>query len=330
MLSMFFVLLLIIILTLLQFQLQQVPERADSFKLSISLTMINKFYERLARYNFSWKTVENYTICLNKFWEFCFDIWFFKISDDPEKINKLIVDRFISHMQNIRKVEPRTINLYLCAIRSYLKFLYTEEERSVLDWRRIVLLRYEDKPINFLERTEIDKLVNCAKMEKEPLKRVRNSLMIKMLFTTWLRVSELTEIKAEEIRPEMQVIGKWRKIRTIYVPQDVLDLANFYIWTRSKKIESDWLFCSHAKNSLGKRLSRNAIEWYMREYWQYCGIKKKTNPHVLRHSFATAIYRKWALSKDVQVLLWHRHLQTTEKYLRTNCEYIKKAAMLAR
>ena len=286
------------------------------------------YFNWLKNYNYSKNTISNYKICLNKFSEFCKLIWFYDIWDTPEKISKQVVEMFVSSLR--QNVSPQTTNLYLHAIKSYLKYTYIEEGRVVLDPKRIMLLKEEEHVINFLEKEEIEKLVSRAKKEKEPLKRVRNSLMIKMLFMTGLRVSELTNIKVADLRSEMQIIGKWKKLRTVYIPGDILKLAEYYVWRRKKKVVSEYLFISHANNSLGKKISKTAIESYMKQYGISCGFTKKTNPHALRHSFATTIYRKWALSKDVQMLLGHKHLITTEKYLRTNCEYLKKSAMLAR
>lgn len=295
------------------------------------MKMIKSFYEWMENHNYSPKTIQNYSICLNKFWSFCRDVGFYDIGECPEKISKPMVEMFISHLRNIQSVCPKTINLYLHSVRSYLKFLYIEQGRVVLDWKRISLLKEEQKQIAYLERDEIEKLIQCAKKEKEPLKRVRNSLMIKILFMTWLRVSELINIKVSEIQEEMQILGKGRKLRTVYIPTEVLKLAEYYVWRRRARMgDAEYLFVSHSKNSFGKKISRNAVEFYMKKYGFYCGFTKRTSPHVLRHSFATAIYRKWALSKDVQVLLGHEHLSTTEKYIWTNSEYVKKTAMLAR
>lgn len=297
------------------------------YSLSVS-KMKENFLKWLNDYNYSQNTIRNYDIWLSMFFWFCNKIWV-GAEECPESIKKTTTDWFVQHL-HLRDLLPNTINLYLHAVRSFLKFLYIEEERSVLDWKTIRLLKETQKPIDFLEKQEIDKLIACAKKEKEPLKRVRNSLMIQILFTTGLRVSELVGLKVSDIGNDIQIIGKWGKLRVVYLPEKIINLAKFYVRRRQKTIQSDFLFVSHSSNSRWNQLSTSSVEFYLYKYGVLSWIGKKTNPHVLRHSFATHIYRKGALSKDVQVLMWHAHMSTTEKYIRTKTEFVKKTAMLAR
>ena len=105
---------------------------------------------------------------------------------------------------------------------------------------------------------------------KDTLTKTRDYLILSILIFTGLRVSELCNIKINEVKQELQVIGKNHTLRLVYLFQEHLSLIKYYLHTRElRDIDSDYLFCSHSNNNKGKQLSRNSVEKIIRE----AGIK---------------------------------------------------------
>lgn len=88
--------------------------------------------------------------------------------------------------------------------------------------------------------------------------------------------------------------------------------------------DGDYLFVSLSGNSLGNKLSRNAIEELVKKYAVAAGIKKKVSPHTLRHSFATTLLKKGADLRAVQTLLGHASITTTQIYTHVDDRHLAK------
>jgi site-specific recombinase XerD len=84
------------------------------------------------------------------------------------------------------------------------------------------------------------------------------------------------------------------------------------------------LFISLSRNGFGTHLSRNSIEEIVRKYAALAWISKKVSPHTLRHSFATALIKKWADIRAVQTLLWHASITTTQIYTHVDDKHLQK------
>jgi len=118
------------------------------------------------------------------------------------------------------------------------------------------------------------------------------------------------------------VMGKWSKIRAIFMTSNAREALVEYLKMRSDSFEH--LFISLSWNSRWKPLSRNSIETIVRKYKDLAGIDKKVTPHTLRHSFATSLLRKGADIRAVQQLLGHASITTTQIYTHVDDKYLKE------
>jgi integrase/recombinase XerD len=151
-------------------------------------------------------------------------------------------------------------------------------------------------------------------------------LIIKALWLTGLRVSELLSIRYDDIKSDWSVVimWKWRKERRIFFNEELQKQSNFYKRTREESnLVSDYIFVSHANNSRWKKLSRNSVEVLIRNTNKKLWVEEKITPHSFRHGFATYVVRRWGNLVDLQHTLWHSNISITSMYLHSEASRVK-------
>jgi site-specific recombinase XerD len=160
--------------------------------------------------------------------------------------------------------------------------------------------------------------------------KTRNYLIVYMLVYTGVRVTELINIKVDDINDELIIKWKGWKYRPIKLFKDDLDLIKLYLFMR-RKYKSDYLFISLSHNNMWEKISRVAVENIVRDGWIKAWIKTKIFPHKLRHTFATSLLRRNANLYHIKELLWHSSISTTQTYLSVvNSELAKTQSLLPR
>lgn len=268
--------------------------------------------------NVSPKTLENYSLWLNRFLDF---IWDKEIS---KVIRMQILDYRMALFENW--LSQKTINYHVVAIRSFLKFLL-KNDIDCMSPDKLELAKIRPREINYLEDVEIDKLLSAPAISKSKnlVKITRDEAILNFLYGTWLRVTELIDLKRIDIKldsNQFAVIGKWSKMRSVFTTKLAREKLKTYLEMRTD--DCPYLFVSLSGNKSGERLSRNAIEELIRKYASLVWINKKVTPHTLRHSFATTLIKKWADIRAVQTLLWHASITTTQIYTHVDDKYLQK------
>lgn len=303
-------------------KLQQ--EYNSRFSLSIE-SLIEKFlyyleYEK----NNSPKTLENYSLWLNRFVNYIGDI---NVTD----IKAMHVLDYRMYLNGLG-LSKKTINYHIVAIRSFFKFCL-KNDIDCMSPEKLELSKIPNREVNYLLEDEVEKIMEAplnsqkSKVESEKdLLRIRRDIAILwMLYWTGLRVSELVSIKRSQIHADnkqFSVIWKWSKIRAIFMTKNARESLVEYL--KARYDDSDYLFVSLSGNSMWKPLSRNSIEDIVRKYKDLAWIKKKVTPHTLRHSFATTLLKKWADIRAVQTLLGHSSITTTQIYTHVDDKYLKE------
>jgi integrase/recombinase XerD len=134
-----------------------------------------------------------------------------------------------------------------------------------------------------------------------------------MLVYTGLRVSELINLKVEDIQENIQVIGKWGKRRGVSLDPEYVKVVKLYLFLR-KNIKSDFVFVSHSPNSYWSRISRNSVESIIKTAGEKAGVGK-VRPHKLRHTCATQMLENGGNIVYISQILGHKNLRTTQGYL---------------
>jgi site-specific recombinase XerD len=184
-----------------------------------------------------------------------------------------------------------------------------------------------DREVSFLEGNDLDRLLEAplktagTDEKNSGLIKYRDKAILEMLFSTGLRVSELANLKKDNInlsREEFTVTGKGRKSRVVFLSEQ----AKYYLkkYLEVRKDLNPYLFISHdlkskkEKNAKEQPLTPRSIERLVQKYARAAGITKPVTPHTLRHSYATDLLQNGADIRSVQTMLGHSSITTTQIY----------------
>ncbi len=267
--------------------------------------------------NVSPKTIENYSLRLNRFLEFCGDI-------EITKVNRmqLLEYRMALHKN---KLNVKTINYHIVAIRAFFKFVL-KNDIDCMSPDKLELAKTAPREVNYLNEQDIEKILAApSEYTKDELKQARDFAILQFLYGTGLRVTELITLQKKDIKldsNQFSVVGKWSKLRSVFATKHAINALKTY--TKLRKDTSPYLFISVSRNGFGQHLSRNSIEDIVRKYAALVGIGKKVSPHTLRHRFATALIRKGPDIRAVQTLLGHTSITTTQIYTHVDDKHLQK------
>ena len=184
----------------------------------------------------------------------------------------------------------------------------------------------KQKPLpQFVRESDMDKLLDRDEWSDD-YKDVRARTIILLLYETGLRRAELVGLDDESIdwsARQLKVTGKRNKQRIIPFGNELAEELKHYLELRNEKQSNrntKALFVSEK----GERLNGNHIYVLVRKYLSQVTTMKKRSPHVLRHSFATAMLNHGAGLESVKLLLGHESLETTEIYTHTTFEQLKR------
>lgn len=298
------------------------PDNKIFFKNKISWTTISALLEKYVFYlqyekNVSPKTIENYSLRLNRFLEFCGDI-------EISQVNRMqLLDyRMALHQNNLN---VKTINYHIVAIRAFLRFIL-KNDIDCMSPDKLELAKTPPREVNYLDEKDIGKIL-AAPLEytKNELQQTRDFAILQFLYGTGLRVTELIMLQKKDIKldsNQFSVVGKWSKLRSVFATKHAIEALK-----KRNKIRNDsspYLFISLSRNGFGEHLSRNSIEDIVKKYAKFGWISKRVTPHTLRHSFATSLIKKWADIRAVQTLLWHASITTTQIYTHVDDKHLQK------
>lgn len=273
----------------------------------------------------STKTQENYARFLVKFFKWLENNNLGSLTPQnlsPDHIWKyrLFLSRH-TDPKNGKTLKKSTQNYYLIALRSLLDF-FVEKDISSLSPTKIKLAKDKsDKEIVYLTLEQIERLLNFPKTSQ--VIGLRDKAILETLFSTGLRVSELTSLNREQIKIkkdtqdlEISVIGKGNKIRTVYFSERAIKALRNYLEKRKDLDEA--LFINYKpgieKTGESRRLTAKSIETIVKKYVKIAGLSTAITPHSLRHSFATDLLSEGADLRLVQEFLGHQNISTTQIY----------------
>jgi integrase/recombinase XerD len=157
----------------------------------------------------------------------------------------------------------------------------------------------------------------------DDIRDIRDIAIMKTIYSSWLRISELTSLNKNDIdfeKKEFSIRWKWRKIRVAFLTDDAVEAISRYLNLRKDNFKP--LFIRHnydikninILNDEDVRLTRNFITDMISKRALKAWITKKVSAHTLRHSFATTLLSAWADLRSIQELLGHSNISTTQIY----------------
>lgn len=267
--------------------------------------------------NYSDNTIRNYEIDLDEY----------KVFLDHKGITNYNVDYKIvrEYIEYLNKLnyKSNTISRRISALRSFYKFLYKKNKVSFNPMVLINNPKKEKELPKFLYVNEIEELL--SQMDNS-IQGIRDHLIIELLYSTGIRVSELVNIKIKDIdfnNKIIKIIGKGSKERIVIYGSYLENVLNNYLNNSRCFIKNynntDYLVINMNGNKITDRSIRNIINKYMK----MTTIQKRISPHTLRHTFATHLLDNGCDLRAVQELLGHSDLGTTQIYTHISNERLR-------
>ena len=234
-----------------------------------------------------------------------------------------VIRGWMEHMMDEGK-KPTTVNLGLSAVRTFYRYALS---RNLVekDPAHAVTGPKKLKPLpQFVRESEMDKLLDET-LTADSYNKVRARTIIIMFYETGIRLAELVGLNDEDIdfaSMQLKVTGKRDKQRVVPFGEELAGMLSEYMTQRDNEVtrQSPALFLTDK----GGRVSRRQVQYLVKKYLSQVTTLKKRSPHVLRHSFATAMLNNGAGLESVKKLLGHESLNTTEIYTHTTFEQLKR------
>ena len=278
----------------------------------LKINVINDFISYISKKNYS---VNTYTSYIN-------DLYYFYIfiKKDLTKVTFEDIKDYLEHL-NLKKEKTSSIRRKISSLKSFYKFLYKNNYINKKDYplTKIAYPKMEKKLPKFIYYNDLLEIINESSKDKDG---VRDRLIIEMLYATGVRVSELINIKINDIdfnNRRIIVLGKGNKERIVYYGEYAEEVLKEYMKTHERK-NHNYLFV----NSRGEKLTDRGVRYIIDNIMSKLSVKTHVTPHVLRHTFATDMLNNGCDIKVVQELLGHSSLKATEIYTHVTNEHLKK------
>lgn len=287
------------------------------------MNQLLKEFISILRYekNLSDNTTTSYENDLKKFISF---LEISNINDFDEVDSKLLSEYFV-YVKN-ENISSATTARYMTSIKKFFEFL--EENKYIKKNPTITLskVKITRKLPEVLSFDEIEKILNSPNIEE--ISGLRDKAILELLYSSGLRVSELINLKLNDIffdEEIIRVIGKGSKERIVPIGSSAIKWIKEYIihsrpFLENKMKSQNILFL----NKRGTKLSRMFIWQIVYDYTRKAGIDKEVHPHIFRHSFATHLLEGGADLRSVQEMLGHSDISTTQIYTHVDKNYIKQ------
>lgn len=265
-------------------------------------------YAKLER-GLSINTVINYRYDLEKFYQF--------IKDDLTSINQVrdtTIREFIYSLDN--KYSSKTQSRIISSLNTFFMYLLLEEIVSENPIRFIEHPKAEIKLPVYLTLSEIELIMD--QIDRNTYEGDRNYVILEMLYSCGLRVSELTALRISDLFLEedfIRVLGKGNKQRLVPIANQTKELIEDYIkYTRIELVNDNYVTDVLFLNRRGKPLTRAMIFTIVKNAARMSEVRKEVSPHTFRHSFATHLLENGANLFAIQAMLGHESITTTEIY----------------
>lgn len=280
--------------------------------------LINEFLRYLLiDRGYSNNTIESYKRDLEKFLEFNNN------NKDINKISNEDLKKYIKYL-NEENLNEKSIARNISSLKSFYKFLMIEKYIDNNPSDALFLPKVKKSLPNTLTEDEVLKLLDIKLTDNFSY---RNKAMLELMYATGLRVSELINLKLQDIDLSQDIIrtyGKGSKERVIPIGDYAKEYLEKYIYeyrgSMLKRESSEYLFL----NNHGKQMTRQGFFKIIKKIAYEKGINKELSPHTLRHSFASHLLKYGADLRTIQELLGHSDISTTQIYTHITNEELKK------
>lgn len=280
--------------------------------------MIEEYLIELEIRNYSRNTIKTYKSIVNNFYRFLLtekDLY-----DDRRVLRSF--KRYIQYLKREKNVSQNYIYLVTVVVKKFFEFNEIDFLKDVQTPKRTKSL---PKSLNETEVVKLINAVNCDTSNEgdsalQTSNKLRNRLILALLYSSGLRVSELVSLRIDDVDLDdrtLRIRGKGEKDRIVLFDEETGILIDDYIKVRFH--QGDYLFL----NRFGKPLTPRYVQMMIKNYADMAGINKKVTPHILRHSFATHLLKNGVDIRAIQQLLGHSNLSTTQIYTSVDMQTLR-------
>jgi len=223
--------------------------------------------------------------------------------DTGVEVTPVITTDFLSFVSSMRTYKPKTLHRIISTLSSFYRFLYTQGAVTTNPLTGIDRPRIKQQEVKYLKHNQVLRLLDSI---EDP----RDKLIVRTIYATGVRVSELCNMNIEDIdfdEHTIRICGKGDKIRTVFIDDDTrADILKFI----GNRIVGP-VFVGQQ----GKNISSRAIQHIFKNY-----APSGITPHKIRHSYASELYKRSKNLRVVQENLGHTSIKTTEIYLHTDID----------
>jgi integrase/recombinase XerC len=234
---------------------------------------------------------------------------------EMEKVDRFAMRRYLSFLH--RKNRKSSIARKISALRSFFKYLVRERLIASNPAKGVSTPKVEKPLPTTLTVDEAFRLVETPAEKSRPRaekERLRDCAILELLYSSGIRVGELVGLNLNELELDLgivKVMGKGRKERIVPVGSKAAEALGAYLDKRGSLSGEEPLFI----NRRGGRLTARSVGRLIKKYSKRSGIFRRISPHTLRHSFATHLLDAGADIREIQEMLGHTSLSTTQRYI---------------
>ena len=274
---------------------------------------LDNFYKYLDAKGYSTNTISSYKKDLQQF-----NVY----SKGKFDLDYNDIRSYLQFLHN-KKYTNKSIARHISSLKSFYKYLNKNEIIKENPCLLISNPKIEKKLPNYINYNDLEILFTIP--DKNDVLGLRNLLILELLYSTGIRVSELVNIKLSDIdfnNNRIYILGKGNKERYVLYGKICNDLLNEYLLNSRSKLNKNSEFL--LLNKFGNKITDRAIRMIIDDIVKKSSLKLNISPHTLRHTFATHLLNEGADLKIVQELLGHENIATTGIYTHVSNEHLRK------
>lgn len=301
-----------------------------------TLPLLDDFFLMLQTNRYSPETVYNYERDLLMFSHFLSDA-----NLSFNNVDKKVLTYYKAYLASQDRVTPleglktteelssSSVNRMLSALRRYLRFLIDMDHEVPVPPEAVKLEKTVRSHPKVAEMKELIRFIEAPSiLEKDFRIKLRNRAVLEVLFATGMRISELANLKRDQIdgSGKIFILGKGRKERFVYLTDRAKYHLDAYMRIRRDHIPALFIpYRGRGTLSAKQHISTNYLQERIKKYRQQLRINIPISAHALRHGFATYLAENGANPAAIQILLGHESLDTTTRYVHASDRYAQES-----